>query len=97
MRSIRKRILVIVGLLVGIGGGYLAYNRFLAPEEAVEEALLQTSVVRRGDIIISVGGSGTVYPTDEIDLSLNSSGTLVEVLVEVGDRIEAGDLAAPED
>ncbi|MGB9301872.1 MAG: efflux RND transporter periplasmic adaptor subunit, partial [Anaerolineae bacterium] len=46
--------------------------------------------VRRGSVILSVGGSGTLMPGAEADLGFSSGGVVSEVLVEVGDWVESG-------
>ncbi|NIX10003.1 MAG: HlyD family efflux transporter periplasmic adaptor subunit, partial [Gammaproteobacteria bacterium] len=55
---------------------------------------MATYTVGRGDLAITASGSGTLIPASEIALGFRSSGTLSELLVEVGDRVEAGDVLA---
>lgn len=74
--------------------GYAAYARFLAPDDAPEAPALQTTTVRRGDITISAAGSGNLLPQEEVALGFRASGTLVEVAVQVGDRVEEGEVLA---
>jgi len=42
----------------------------------------------------SIGGTGTVIPASQIELSSASPGTLVELLVQVGEKVVAGDVLA---
>ncbi len=88
--------------LAVIGGGWYYYTRYLPAQRSAAEETIQTTRVRRGSLIISVGGSGTLMPGAEADLGFSSGGVVSEVLVEVGDWVESGqvlariDTAAPE-
>lgn len=42
----------------------------------------------------SIGGTGTVIPASQIELSFASPGTLAELLVQVGQAVQAGDVLA---
>jgi RND family efflux transporter MFP subunit len=76
------------------GGGYVAYDRVFASAEEPEEATLQTATVTRSDIVLSALGSGTLLPETDIDLVFSSGGLVMEVLVGVGDAVQAGDVLA---
>lgn len=98
---LRKRAfwIVLVTVLVLAGGGYGTYRYVYLPDQEPEETLM-TAEVTRGDLIISASGTGILYPTEERDLSFETesgdevAGYVEEVLVEVGDRVEAGDVLA---
>ena len=47
-----------------------------------------------GSLSISSSGSGTLLPGTEMSLGFSSSGTLTELLVEMGDKVQAGDVLA---
>lgn len=55
---------------------------------------LQTAEVRRGDIEVTISASGKVQPKVYVDVGAQVSGLLEKVLVEVGDRVERGQLLA---
>jgi HlyD family secretion protein len=89
--------MVIVVALVLIGGGYLVYTTWLAPSaetEAAETPEVQTAVAHRGDMVIYASGAGSVIPATEIGLGFSSSGTLSEMLVNVGDEVQTGQVLA---
>ncbi len=62
-----------------------------AAAQAVGE---ETAVVTRGTLRVTVGGSGSLTPEDEVALSFRAGGRVAEVLVEVGDTVQAGDVLA---
>ena len=45
--------IVLLAIVIVTVGGYLYYTRYLAPAEATEEPALQTTTVRKGDIVIT--------------------------------------------
>jgi HlyD family secretion protein len=81
-------------LLLGGGGGYAYYTYVYLPSQVVPEPTIATSEVVRGDLVISVSGSGTLLAASEIELAFKSGGYLDEVLVEVGDHVQEGDALA---
>jgi len=81
-------------LVIGGGGGYYAYRTVSAQAEAPVEPTIASSVVRRGDLLVTAEGSGTLVPAAEIDVGFRTAGVLEELLVTVGDRVEAGEVLA---
>lgn len=83
-------------LFIAVAGaaGYLYYANRVVVTAADEEPEVQTTRVRRGNITISATGAGTVIPAEELTLSFQSGGILAELLVDVGDRVQAGDVLA---
>ncbi len=93
----RKRsfwiILIVVIAVIG-GGAYLYFDSIAGTEAADEEAEVQSTTVRQGDITISATGAGAVVPATEIALGFSGNGILEEVLVQAGDSVLAGDVLA---
>jgi len=85
---------LIVLLALAASGGYAYYSRVYRPGQESVERTITTAQVRRGDLVVSVGGAGTLYPASEIDQGFQSGGYLDEVLVEVGDQVQEGDVLA---
>ncbi len=67
--------------------GALTLGREKAPEVRTAEAV-------RGDIEVSISAAGKVQPKNYVDVGAQVSGQLERFLVEVGDRVEKGDLLA---
>jgi len=94
----KKRAILIIGvivLLLTTGGGYLAHTRTYGVQvQEPEEPTVETATVSQGDITLTASGSGELIPAQELELSFRKSGSLAEVLVEVGDQVAEGDLLA---
>ena len=95
MKKRKIWIILIVALLVAAGGGYAAYaNLGASAVEVTEEPQVQTATVRRGSLIVTADGAGTLTPAEEMEVGFLTAGVLVEVLVEPGDQVQAGDVLA---
>jgi multidrug efflux pump subunit AcrA (membrane-fusion protein) len=92
----KRALFFLLFVAMAAAGGYYYYTEVYLPGQpaSAEEAPLQTATVRRGDIVISAQGAGTLVPASELDLAFSSSGTLVELSVGVGDHVEAGQVVA---
>ncbi len=86
--------LLVITLLVA-GGGYYAYTVSAQTAlETEETATLQTAVATQGDLVIFASAAGSVVPSAELSLGFEESGTVSEILVSVGEEIEAGQVLA---
>jgi len=86
--------LVLVFVVVLAGGGYFYYQSAQAAPEQTEETTLQTTTVRRGSLVISASGTGSVISKSELSIGFEQSGKIAEMLVEVGDEVKTGDVLA---
>jgi len=85
---------LLVIVLLGVSGFYAYTNYWNPSQEESNEPEMQTAVARRGDLVIFASGTGQVTPASEIGLGFDDSGTLIELNVAVGDKVNAGDLLA---
>lgn len=53
-----------------------------------------TEAVRRGDLAVKVSATGTLNPTNQVDLGSELSGTVAQVLVDYNDRVSKGQVLA---
>lgn len=86
-------ILVIV-LLAAAGGGYYYYHKTTTTAEAASTTPLQTTTVKRGNLVISASGTGSVITMHEVQLGFETSGVLMKLNVTAGDQVTAGDVLA---
>jgi HlyD family secretion protein len=90
----KKWLIVAAAVILVAVLGFFGYQRLSVQQATAEEPTLQTATVQTGDIVLSASGSGNLLPATEVDLSFRTSGTLLELSVEVGDTVEAGDVLA---
>jgi HlyD family secretion protein len=76
-------------------GGYFYY---FAPKQQGQESAAQveykTEEVRQGDLVVTVTATGTLQPTNQVEVGSELSGNIDEVLVDYNDRVEAGQVLA---
>ncbi len=94
----RKTLWIVLLVLVLVGGagygGYVAYKRWFAKPKVAATPTTQTATVTLGSLSISSSGSGTLLPGTEMSIGFGSDGTLTELRVKVGDKVQAGDVLA---
>jgi len=87
--------LIALALIVALSGGYYFISQAQSQAQAARQAAAQTTqtstaLVTRGDIVITAAGSGTLTASREVSIGFRNGGILAEILVAVGDRVEAG-------
>ena len=93
--KLRWRVILPALLLVAAVGGFIYYRAaYLPSQKSTQTAALQTTVARRGDIILSASGTGTLMAAKSANLGFGSSGNLTKINVKVGDKVKAGDVLA---
>lgn len=85
----RHKWLLLVGAALIVGAGALIYL-WLRPVPI----LYKTESVTRQDLSITVSATGTLEPVNKVDVGVEISGTLKEVLVDFNDQVKAGDVMA---
>ena len=86
--------LFVVAVVIA-GGGYFYYTNSMTVSAAEsEDDAVQTAVARQGEIIVSATGAGSVIAATEVELSFTTPGLLEELLVQVGQKVQQGDVLA---
>lgn len=95
----RNLFLWIILAIFLIGSGSLSYYKLIyQPRQAASNtSVMQTATARRGDLVLSASGTGTLTATDERELAFTAAGTVTKLSVQAGDQVEAGELLAEED
>ena len=99
LKDPRKRWWVIVPgiLILAAIGGLSYYGLVLSPAQqaaAAAQPVMQTAVVRRGNITLSASGTGTLVAANQVNLGFGTSGQLITLNVKVGDQVKHGQLLA---
>ena len=91
----KKTWLLVIALLFLAMGVFTAY-RLLYPVQTRDgaEPKLQTAVARLGDLTVFATGAGQLVPASETSAGFDESGILSELLVKVGDKVQAGQVLA---
>jgi HlyD family secretion protein len=89
-----RRAIIIIVVIAALGAlGYFGYQRY-QQMQANSAAKFQTVTLSRGDLTASVGATGTVRANQTSSLNWQLTGTVDDVLVNVGDSVQEGqDLA----
>jgi multidrug efflux pump subunit AcrA (membrane-fusion protein) len=87
----KKIILAALAVILFAGGvtGYTLWKRVQTTAQAVETPM-QTATVQRGDLQLFATGTGTLIPSAEATFGFSASGQVTDVLVVVGDVVDAG-------
>jgi HlyD family secretion protein len=81
--------------LIAVGiAAYYQYQTQVAKNNQSKEPVYQTAQVERGDISLTISGTGTLEAGATRDLSFPQVGTVESVNVELGDEVKAGDTLA---
>lgn len=86
----KKRWIYILILLVVVIAGGMGFRQWQMSRQATRLAVFQTEIVTRGELIATVGGTGTVHANQTAVLTWQTSGTVESVLVQVGDSVREG-------
>jgi HlyD family secretion protein len=86
--------IVIVVLLAAAAGGYYYYRQTTITAAAASTTPLQTATVKRGSLVISASGTGSVISESEAKLGFEYSGLLAQLNVSVGDQVSEGEVLA---
>jgi len=85
-------ILVLVAL--GIRAGEVLADNPQRAEQRLETLIVDQTVVRVGDLTVTVTGSGAILPKRQVPLTFASFGPVAEIYVTAGQRVRAGDIIA---
>ncbi len=93
----RNRTLLIIFGIILVGGLAYAGWRLLLPQQVSAAPITpayQTFTIRRGDLSLSVNGTGTVTANQTVDLNFPTEGTIGQLKVQVGQQVKQGDILA---
>ena len=88
-----KSLALLAGVLVILAGTFYTVKH-LRDQESQAVASYSTEAPKVADIVLKTLASGSVQPRQEILIKPQVSGIVRRVLVEAGDKVEAGDVLA---
>lgn len=78
-------VVIVAGIFI-----FLQYQKNLAQNSSA----FQTVIVEKGELVGTVGATGTVHANQSAWLAWQTSGTVEEIRVKIGDKVKAGDILA---
>lgn len=87
----QKKIIIALGLIVIVLTGYFGYKVFVNRNQETKYMLTQ---VKKGDISVSISGSGQISASSQVTLQPKASGNLVYLGVKNGQFVKVGTLIA---
>jgi len=86
----KKTRIITTLLLLVILTAVTACNPLAESEEGIEQYV----EVNRGDILVTVSGSGNIETSEDANLSFGAGGRIAKIYIEEGDRVTKGDILA---
>ena len=92
-RSRRKWFLALLGVVLLVAFALLGY-RWAGGNGRTAAPQFKTDLVTRGSLIVTVAATGTLEPTNEVEVGSELSGIVETVEVDYNDRVEVGQVLA---
>lgn len=87
-----RRRAIIAALVLVLAG--VAWWTWQARRSAEAQPRYTTETVQRGNLSVQVTASGTLQPTNKVDVGSELSGTVAQVLVDINDHVQKGQVLA---
>src|SRR4051812_16083502 len=85
-----RSVVAVMVVLAGAAGGWL----WLSSRSNSGATAYTTAAVTRGDLTVTVTATGTVQPTNQVDISSELSGTVASVDADFNDHVAKGETLA---
>src|SRR5688572_6153756 len=85
-----KKLILVLIVLVAIGGAAAAYYM----NKAQPEPTVSTAQLTRGDIVESVGATGTLQAVETVDVGTQVSGVVLELMADFNHIVKKGQIIA---
>ena len=92
--NINRKIIWIIAIVSIVAAGYTYYSKIYLATRKTTSLEVQTAIARRGDLIVSASGTGTLIANSDATFGFETSGQVTSVKVKVGDQVEAGQVLA---
>ena len=90
-----KRVIIVIVVIAVIVGGVFGWTRYSAQKEQEElMASLQFATIEEGTLIATIGATGVVRSNQSAQLTWQTSGSVADVNVTIGDEVTQGQILA---
>jgi HlyD family secretion protein len=89
-----KKVVIILLLVALAAAGWFGYRRFRQQQSQAALSSLQTVAYTRGDLTATIGATGTVRSNQSTQLAWETSGTVEDINIEVGQQVSTGEVLA---
>ncbi len=89
-----KKKYIFIGSFLLIFGGILYYSFFMNTAKKDDISTYNTKKVTKGDLSVTVSATGTLNPTNSVDIGIEVSGTIKDIYVDFNDEVEVGQVLA---
>jgi HlyD family secretion protein len=89
-----RKWLIIIAVIILVGGGAYYFGIYRPAGQAASASDLQIQNAARGSLTATVGATGIVHANQTATLSWQTSGTVGEVNVQIGDQVTTGSVLA---
>lgn len=87
----QHKIILCLIIMMAIGAGFLGYKKI---KGGIVETRYTLAVAKKGNVIVSVSGSGQISALNQVDIKPKVSGDITYINLESGQSIKAGALMA---
>ena len=90
-----KTIWAVLALIILIAvAGYYYFKVKTSSQAIASDSVAQTAVARKGNLVLSASGTGTLVAQTNATFGFKTSGQITKINVKVGDQVEAGHVLA---
>ena len=92
-KNSKKKYFFIIFIILFLGSA-VYYYFFISQAKKEDVVLYNTRKVTKGDLSVVVSATGTLNPTNSVEIGVEVSGTIKEIYVDFNDEVEVGQLLA---
>lgn len=89
-----KKIYILLIIILAILSAGVYYFFAFNNEDKTKSTQYVTSKVKKGDLSVAVSATGTLNPTNSVEIGIEVSGTIKEIYVDFNDEVKEGQLLA---
>lgn len=87
-----RYVMLLISILLVMAALYLGWKWWMPAQ--TNTTVFKTAKAEKGDILATVSATGTLQPTNEVDVGSELSGTIDKVFVDYNDQVKKGQLLA---